>query len=137
MMLSDPEFCKVMDDNFNALSLDVVEKAKVILLDRIPETDDNPKVITRKFIAALVEKHGLSLWFNHLFDELYEQALAEGDDKPFLMSPHMSFGMWVRNQLRMGGVKDNMVPDGNLDDYYVAMIEYALGHRPAPTGGTT
>jgi hypothetical protein len=40
---------------------------------------------------------------------------------------HFSWGMWFRNQLRHYGIKDDLFPDGNLDDYYVSIIEQALG----------
>ena len=42
------------------------------------------------------------------------------------MSLHHTFGMWVRNLLRKNGITDDMVPDGNLDDYYAQFVELAL-----------
>ena len=42
---------------------------------------------------------------------------------------HFSWGMALRNHLREKGFTDKEVPDRNLDDYYVALVEYALGLR--------
>lgn len=42
---------------------------------------------------------------------------------------HFSFGMYIRNLLRKNGVKDEMFPSHNLDDYYVQLVEWAVGIR--------
>lgn len=42
---------------------------------------------------------------------------------------HFSGGMAIRNSLREFGVMDRFVPSGNLDDYYVQLIEWYLGYR--------
>lgn len=42
---------------------------------------------------------------------------------------HFSWGMWMRNQLRNRGIPDSALPSGNWDDYYVPVVELALGIR--------
>lgn len=48
---------------------------------------------------------------------------------------HLSTGMYLRNCLRQAGLKDDMLPDGNWDDYYTQVIEVALNLRRSPLGG--
>lgn len=40
---------------------------------------------------------------------------------------HFFWGMGVRNMLRDAGLSDDLLPDGNWDDYYIQVIEYTLG----------
>lgn len=42
---------------------------------------------------------------------------------------HFGWGMHVRNLLRQHGLTDDQVPSGNLDDYYVCLVEEATGMR--------
>ena len=39
---------------------------------------------------------------------------------------HFFWGMSVRNMLRDAGLKDDLLPSGNWDDYYVKAIEEAV-----------
>jgi hypothetical protein len=39
---------------------------------------------------------------------------------------HFGWGMAVRNQLRKAGLTDDIFPTGNLDDYYISIIEDAV-----------
>ena len=41
-------------------------------------------------------------------------------------------GMFVRNTLRGAGLPDDLLPSKNWDDYYIPVIEIALGFREAP-----
>lgn len=43
---------------------------------------------------------------------------------------HHGGGMWIRNRLREEGLTDDLLPGNNWDDYYVQVIEVALGLRP-------
>jgi len=45
---------------------------------------------------------------------------------------HFSWGMGVRNALRKYGLKDDLLPEGNWDDYYVPVVEVAVGVREMP-----
>jgi hypothetical protein len=40
--------------------------------------------------------------------------------------------MGVRNALRKYGLKDDLLPEGNWDDYYVPVVEVAVGVREMP-----
>lgn len=42
---------------------------------------------------------------------------------------HMFWGMGVRNLLRRRGLRDDVLPSGNWDDYYIQAIEAAAGLR--------
>ena len=42
---------------------------------------------------------------------------------------HFSWGMAVRNLLRDKGFLDCMTKTGNLDDYYIQLVEAAIGVR--------
>jgi len=42
---------------------------------------------------------------------------------------HFSWGMWTRNKLRKYVCSDTKLPTGNWDDYYVPLVELALGIR--------
>jgi len=42
---------------------------------------------------------------------------------------HFQWGMWCRNQFREHVCSDNKLPTGNWDDYYVPLVELALGIR--------
>ncbi len=45
---------------------------------------------------------------------------------------HHWFGMQFRNVLRDGDLLDGVLPSGNWDDYYVQVLEIAIGVRPRP-----
>lgn len=53
------------------------------------------------------------------------------DKKPlhWIGMHHFGWGMALRNALRTGGFKDAEVPSGNLDDYYIQIVEFALCYR--------
>ena len=42
---------------------------------------------------------------------------------------HFHWGMWMRNQFRDAGITDDLLPSKNWDDYYVPIVELALGLR--------
>lgn len=42
---------------------------------------------------------------------------------------HHLWGMFIRNALRRAGFNDERLPDQNWDDYYIPLIEYAIGIR--------
>jgi hypothetical protein len=42
---------------------------------------------------------------------------------------HMFWGMGIRNALREAGFVDDNLPDKNWDDYYIPVVECAVGIR--------
>lgn len=42
---------------------------------------------------------------------------------------HFQWGMGCRNALRTAGFKDDQLPQHNWDDYYVQVVEAAVGLR--------
>ncbi len=65
------------------------------------------------------------------------QQTKDNVKKLFWMDPlgwsisfHFGWGMAIRNKIReLTGVLDDQLPSGNWDDYYVAVVEAALGLR--------
>ena len=45
------------------------------------------------------------------------------------VTEHFGWGMYIRNQLRDGVCKDDELPSGNWDDYYIQMVELVCGIR--------
>lgn len=45
---------------------------------------------------------------------------------------HFGLGMSIRNALRQLGFSDRRLPDKNWDDYYVKVVEIAIGLREMP-----
>jgi hypothetical protein len=101
---------KYFDDKYKELPSEVVGKAVRIFRDYF-QTDPEAE----KELKALIEEHGINNW----------QEAAPGF--------HFSGGMFMRNLLRKNGVIDDMVPDKNLDDYYMQLIEASLGFRDVLT----
>lgn len=64
--------------------------------------------VSKGHIELQFKKHGRHMWIHENF-------------------MHFGWGMWFRNQLRNNGLNDSLTPDGNWDDYYVSLIEDALG----------
>lgn len=74
--------------------------------------------------------------------EYLNQHLSE-DDKEFLINeynknrllidwfiPYHNYdGMYLRNELRNIGLTDDLLPDKNWDDYYIQVLELAIGIR--------
>lgn len=60
--------------------------------------------------------------------ELYEK---EGPEwwVPF----HFSWGMGIRNMLRDGGFRDDLLPCGDWDHYWVQVVEVAVGIKASTT----
>lgn len=56
--------------------------------------------------------------------DLRAHITQHGDEWPGLI--HMFWGRWFRNQVRQHGIEDQSLPTGNLDDYYVRIVEEAL-----------
>ena len=42
---------------------------------------------------------------------------------------HSDWGMGIRNALRQADFVDRMLPDNNWDDYYIQVVEAAVGIR--------
>ena len=42
---------------------------------------------------------------------------------------HFGWGMHIRNQLRSAGFTDDKLPEQNWDDYYIPVVEIAVGVR--------
>jgi hypothetical protein len=47
---------------------------------------------------------------------------------------HFTWGMAIRNRLRQAGLKDELLPEHNWDDYYAACCEVAADIRDQETG---
>ncbi|MBD3882111.1 hypothetical protein IFO70_10110 [Phormidium tenue FACHB-886] len=45
---------------------------------------------------------------------------------------HLGAGMQLRNMLRDHGLRDDLLPDKNWDDYYIQVLEISLGLRDRP-----
>lgn len=61
---------------------------------------------------------------NDISDRIETKGLIE-----WAIPYHHSWGVGVRNLLRENGLTDDKLPDENWDDYYIQVIELALGHR--------
>ncbi len=99
------------DTKYNELTRDLVRKA-VDIFNAELSIDD---IIMMRDAYAV---HG-SEW-------IYSAAFEE-------YGGHHGYGRIIRNMLRHGGFKDEMVPDNNLDDYYVPLLEAFVGLRPIPS----
>lgn len=89
------------DEKFNEIPQEVLEKASAFLIGYIPAGE-------QILIIEEIKEKGLMDW----------------------AIPHHSFwGMSIRNNLREAGLTDDLLPDKNWDDYYIQVIEYALGLR--------
>lgn len=63
----------------------------------------------------------------NLLKEIYKK-----DPDNWMIPYHFGFGMSIRNVIREGGFPDKKLPDGNWDDYYVQVLEIAIGVREMP-----
>jgi len=66
-------------------------------------------------------------------DALVRRIREEGTARWWLRfgGGHFVWGMCARNVIREAGVTDDMFRTGNLDDYYVPIVEAAVGERKA------
>lgn len=96
----DVDATTYFDRCFAELSPEVVQKGSAILLQHLPED-------AKEEVAKRYAQFGKHAW-------IYEDMA------------HFGFGMGVRNLLREQGLTDDMLPNGNWDDYYVSLIEHAL-----------
>lgn len=104
-MLSDKEFQEFHNKMWAELDPDVRSRAIAVLKQEFPET-----------VCARIR-------------EEYTKNSATWATKY-----HFGWGMGVRNFLRSNptdSIKDNELPSGNWDDYYVAAVEAAAGIRDA------
>jgi len=53
------------------------------------------------------------------------------DNEKWWVGSHFYWGMSIRNSLREGGFLDDKLPDKNWDDYYIPVVELAVGIRKA------
>lgn len=58
---------------------------------------------------------------------IFEEWRRERDD--WCVPYHFYWGMAIRNALRDAGLFDDRLPDKNWDDYYIPLVEYAIGIR--------
>lgn len=80
----------------------------------------------------LHQKYGNHEWFFHVYDKENEKIIQErkpGMPPPYLMHPHSTFGMGLRNALRDTPIVELELPSQNWDDYYIEVLEIALGFR--------
>lgn len=99
-IMSDAEFAQYHDERFAELPDWIIEKSKEALLYNISQEDID-------IIKNEIDKNG-STWCS-----------------PY----HSWWGMKIRNLLRDKVCLDKELPIPNWDDYYVALIEYAVGKR--------
>lgn len=82
-------------------------------------------------IPATLREEAATFLAVHL-DQLTKDLIIEAwqrEGSKWCTPFHMFWGMSIRNNLRNAGWTDDQLPDGNWDDYYVSLIEYALGLR--------
>ena len=60
-------------------------------------------------------------------DEMLEDYQEAGVE--WFTPNHFGYGMYLRNELRKIGLTDDLLPDQNWDDYYIPVLEVALGIR--------
>lgn len=89
------------------------------------EWDRLPQSLKLRGIAILKE-----VIPQNIQDDIRSMHKVDGSRWMTKSCAHFTCGMYVRNQLRKGGLTDALVPSGNLDDYYVQLIEAAVGVRP-------
>lgn len=91
-----------IDHKLNELPKALVQKA----VDHIRKTLSQQMIET---IQKTIDKDGLHEW---------------------AIPYHMSFGMVIRNQLRKDAkIPDQLLPSGNWDDYYISILEVAVGKQ--------
>ena len=72
---------------------------------------------------------GVSALHEYSFEFFTESIkLYEENPDDWMVPYHFHTGMHIRNTLRKQ-VKDSELPSGNWDDYYVAVLEIAMGVR--------
>jgi hypothetical protein len=79
-------------------------------------------------IKRLLKEHGPYEWLWHMYDKVIDKMSPEDKACGFaaMLSPHLGFGMGIRNLLRRGGFGEEQLGVHNLDDVYVAFIEEAV-----------
>ncbi len=97
----EEDFVAYHDRVYAELSPEIRARGVAILKEVIDEHD-------KEFVRQAIVQYGKCHWVHKLM-------------------AHFGWGMWIRNQLRDHGLKDDMVPTNNLDDYYVQMVEEAVG----------
>jgi hypothetical protein len=105
---SPKNLLEYFDKQYNEIAKDVLEDAVECLQESLSEEE-------KRDIIARYNLYGKYDWVYHRVN----------NDMGF----HFSSGMRIRNILRRYGLADNMLPCGNWDDYYVQVIEKALGLR--------
>jgi len=98
--LSDAEFTAFHEERFAELSNDIIIKSENAIRKALREEDI-------KEIQKAIEKSPIH-WASQY---------------------HFNFGMKIRNLLRDKVCLDDKLPSGNWDDYYVYLIECAVGMR--------
>lgn len=86
--------------------------------------------IPKDFLFGAVNflKNDLSHDEKHIILERYkEKGLID-----WIEGEHHGWGMSIRNALRTEGFTDDQLPDGNWDDYYIQVVEIAVGIRDFP-----
>jgi hypothetical protein len=64
--------------------------------------------------------------------EMIEEIKAAYEEQgpiQWAIPAHHDWGMHIRNTFRNQGFTEDNLPDGNWDDYYIQVIELALGLR--------
>jgi hypothetical protein len=98
--MNDVEYAKYLDDKYNEIPKEFLVKCVEFLKNEIQEE-------TKDEIYKAYQDNGLN-W------------IGVG---------HFHFGMYIRNKLRSAGFLDECLPDGNWDDYYIQVLEDAVGIR--------
>ena len=87
---------------------------------KIPALSEDLITLGVNIILAHVDNGTL----RQVYDEIKKHPV--GFDWIIENEAHHGWGTAVRNLLRQHGLKDNMVGSGNLDDYYVEIVEGAV-----------
>jgi hypothetical protein len=94
------------DSKYRELPVEVISKAVSTfkkVLEKEPELE--------KRMREVIQRRGSIFWI---------------DEFPMF---HFGVGMFLRNKLRENGLTDEVLPDKNWDDYYIQVLEAALGFR--------
>jgi hypothetical protein len=102
--MTDKERVQYFDSKLAEIPPEVLDQAIEYLSAVIPDH-------VKSEIALAIQQEGLNKWVT-----------------PY----HFGWGMSIRNHLRNMGLKDDLLPEKNWDDYYHQIVEIVVGARPMP-----
>jgi hypothetical protein len=94
------------------------------LMDR--KLAEIPADVLKKAIDVLDAEFARASW------EAQIRNLRDNYGPAWVSMIHHDFGTYIRNVLREAGLKDDLLPGGNWDDYYGPVVEIVAGIRRLP-----